>query len=74
MALAVFDPFPADGQVYLTEMNHKVCQKMINCQFKIFYVSVNMFSTALLLRGKVNISQLQGEIEFKTFLCDKPYN
>ena len=29
---------------------------------------------ALLLRGKVNISQLQGEIEFNTFLCDKPYN
>ena len=28
----------------------------------------------LLLRGKVNISQLQGEIEFNTFLCDKPYN
>ena len=31
-------------------------------------------SGALLLRGKVNISQLQGEIEFNTFLCDKPYN
>ena len=28
----------------------------------------------LQLRGKVNISQLQGEIEFNTFLCDKPYN
>ena len=32
------------------------------------------FSSPLLLRGKVNISQLQGEIEFNTFLCDKPYN
>ena len=28
----------------------------------------------LQLRGKVNISQLHGEIEFNTFLCDKPYN
>ena len=28
----------------------------------------------LLLRGEVNISQLQGEIEFNTFLFDKPYN
>ena len=27
----------------------------------------------LQLRGKVNISQLQGEIEFNTFLFDKPY-
>ena len=36
----------------------------------------NMYNTmgSLLLRGKVNISQLQGEIEFNTFLCDKPYN
>ena len=31
-------------------------------------------SIALQLRGEVNISQLQGEIEFNTFLCDKPYN
>ena len=28
---------------------------------------------ALQLRWKVNISQLQGEFEFNTFLCDKPY-
>ena len=34
----------------------------------------NVQNQALLLRGKVNISQLQGEIEFNTFLCDKPYN
>ena len=34
----------------------------------------NVETVALQLRGKVNISQLQGKIEFNTFLCDKPYN
>ena len=29
---------------------------------------------AHLLPGEINISQLQGEIEFNTFLFDKPYN
>ena len=28
----------------------------------------------LLLPAEINISQLQGEIEFNTFLFDKPYN
>ena len=29
---------------------------------------------ALMLPGEINISQLQGKIEFNTFLFDKPYN
>ena len=33
-----------------------------------------VINTPLLLPGEVNISQLQGEIEFNTLLFDKPYN
>ena len=31
-------------------------------------------SPSLLLPGEMNISQLQGKIEFNTFLFYKPYN
>ena len=32
-----------------------------------------LLAGALMLPGEVNISQLQGEFEFNTFLVDKPY-
>ena len=49
------------------------------CRHNILFLALLFKSshTALqfnLIRGEFNISQLQGEIEFNTFLFDNPYN
>ena len=38
------------------------------------YLAKVCVNHALMLPGEINISQLQGKIEFNTFLFCKPYN
>ena len=53
---------------------HIRCKRLQHCKDSDSWQRNMLDYVALLLRGEVNISQLQGEIEFNTFLCDKPYN
>ena len=46
-------------------------KKIREAHKRVFFLNLSL---PLLLPGEINISQLQGEFEFNTFLFDKPYN
>ena len=53
---------------------HHHCNQCVNCQKTILQTCDNWDTDSHPLPEEMNISQLQGKIEFNTFLFCKPYN